>query len=1372
LPKPNLFAVLALFLVTCSGAQAVESFATYEKDYSKATQSILDGHVKDGVGQIVAILARIDPAKEPNNYWSVSIALSDFLDQIASRQDEATVLNQLGSKKLHEGKQFLFQQLAFRVGRNLAFSGHANEAEKILRNVTGRDARWVLTPPQREAARILSQIELDRENISQAAIWIRRAVIGALVDKAASSEEVVDTLTDYATYLRRTRQIFEAYDLLNKLIPVYDQSFPHRGPKYLHFAGELLESARSVGNFVATEKIYKVMKENTEGVDIVAPSVRAQMFYQDIYGLALKAKPEGNPELSDRLKKLASDFPDWIKQPDTRITLSYFSLLAGDLDQAEQYTSGTGKIENTRIGAYDQIIQSYIAARRTDFAKSIELLSGALTKITAYHHEFANESPSKLPTISLEERLVLNGLLSHLAPNISSAQQADTIFRLEQFLNRDKAKLSLGNRIARLSANSDLQREDLRTRDRLKDLRERIMLESTRQLLSRTLPIKAYTPGLPNDFAFLTRLEQIEGKISTVDEAIRRSSPELEILANENMLPLVSAQRLLKPNEVIVSHVVLPGIGLAISCVTDERYQFVINKLSPSDLNQLLVDEKLIQAALRSINEPSPELDSSFPVESAFRLYRTLLGPIEACLDKKPSVFLATDADLFAIPWNALLTKLDTTKPFLHKTAAWMVRSHAISLLPSVSSLSQLRVSMPNSAANEYFLGIGDPSFDGKPDPSIQIALAPLVGSRGVGSRTAIKQLPRLPEAGDELRNEAKVLRAKAADVLLGTKATEREFRSKPLENYKIISFATHALVAGDIDGLVEPALVLSPGEDEDNSKNDGLLTANEIADLTLDANLVILSACNTAAADGRINSRGLSGLADAFFFAGARSLAVTQWAVYSDAAERIGSGLVSLLERERRLGVAEALRKTALDFISSAEGDYMAHPRFWAAFIIAGDGSVAALAGDLQQNGGNKIHIDHQTTFDAREQSELIDLTETKTEINYATGIAKPPQGEKRAGSYAVKIGPDETFSIFDFDREMAAARVFDFDDGVGLSGMYPPTCASCPQGLGRSAAVFKLLDRKGQLRWKLIRESQHIRSGLDIIKVASGYILIGIETNYSSMSDHNSALWLTAVSPEGQILRERQIPIPFILPSLAKGTTTNARGELVLAVNGEYPATEKHMAPPQINPLTGTKTFMCAATASSFVYLIDPLTLTVQQQFETKEGSIARLRITAGNTYALMNMSNDCQVTSSTRLIELDVPGQSMKTLFQTQTTNSVQAQDFEITDDRFVIVGRVYVFLPPILVRPTLSNEQLQASSQRDFLSESIFDSYDFTMNAAILLINRDGTFVADKVIHDARNRNLSALAIRANRRYLASGSALGDRGWIVEFSELTN
>jgi len=181
------------------------------------------------------------------------------------------------SKKISISNLALNQDMLLYVGRNLAFTGHASEAEKILKNLTGGDARWVLSPPQRHAARILSTIELDRGNISQAAIWFRRAVVGAMVDKGASSEEIADVLTDYAKYLRRTRQLLEANDILSKLVPTYDQSYPRLSPKYLHFTSELLETLRAIGNFPAADAVYKILKENTSNVDVVAGTVRAQI---------------------------------------------------------------------------------------------------------------------------------------------------------------------------------------------------------------------------------------------------------------------------------------------------------------------------------------------------------------------------------------------------------------------------------------------------------------------------------------------------------------------------------------------------------------------------------------------------------------------------------------------------------------------------------------------------------------------------------------------------------------------------------------------------------------------------------------------------------------------------------------------------------------------------------------------------------------------------------------------------------------------------------------------------------------------------------------------------------------------------------------
>ena len=107
-----------------------------------------------------------------------------------------------------------------------------------------------------------------------------------------------------------------------------------------------------------------------------------------------------------------------------------------------------------------------------------------------------------------------------------------------------------------------------------------------------------------------------------------------------------------------------------------------------------------------------------------------------------------------------------------------------------------------------------------------------------------------------------------------------------PLADYRVVYFATHGLVAGEVKGLGEPSLALTLPK-QPSETDDGLLTASEVAQLKLNADWVVLSACNTIAGD-KPGAEALSGLARAFFYAGARALLVSHWAVESNAATRL----------------------------------------------------------------------------------------------------------------------------------------------------------------------------------------------------------------------------------------------------------------------------------------------------------------------------------------------------------------------------------------------------------------------------------------------------------------------------------------------------
>jgi CHAT domain-containing protein len=123
------------------------------------------------------------------------------------------------------------------------------------------------------------------------------------------------------------------------------------------------------------------------------------------------------------------------------------------------------------------------------------------------------------------------------------------------------------------------------------------------------------------------------------------------------------------------------------------------------------------------------------------------------------------------------------------------------------------------------------------------------------------------------------------------------------------------------------------------NDFDDGLLTASEVAQLKLNADWVVLSACNTAAGE-KPGAEALSGLARAFFYAGARALLVSHWAVDSQAAVRLATETFGNLKTDPSIGRAEALRRAMLAFLNDTSEERNPYPAYWAPFFIAGEGA------------------------------------------------------------------------------------------------------------------------------------------------------------------------------------------------------------------------------------------------------------------------------------------------------------------------------------------------------------------------------------------------------------------------------------------------
>jgi len=335
----------------------------------------------------------------------------------------------------------------------------------------------------------------------------------------------------------------------------------------------------------------------------------------------------------------------------------------------------------------------------------------------------------------------------------------------------------------------------------------------------------------------------------------------------------------------------------------------------------------------------APRTGPAFERTRAYLMYQELLAPFAPVLADVRHLFTVTDGPLTALPLALLITDDtlpgDDADPAQLRATGWFFQRHALTTMPSVEALAVLRSGDRATPTGPLsFLGFGDPQFDGTitaPGELVQIR----TGAEGLED---LRALAPLPGTRGELRALARTLNAAPETVILGADATETAVRAAALSSTDVIAFATHGLLSGDLRGLSEPALVLTPPE-RALPGDDGLLTASEIAAMDIPAEWVILSACNTAGGDGRPDAEGLSGLARAFLFAGARSLIVSHWPVRDDAAARLTTDMFALLSDGTPRRRAEALQGAMQAMLDDTRDPTLAHPAAWAPFVIVGEG-------------------------------------------------------------------------------------------------------------------------------------------------------------------------------------------------------------------------------------------------------------------------------------------------------------------------------------------------------------------------------------------------------------------------------------------------
>jgi CHAT domain-containing protein len=379
---------------------------------------------------------------------------------------------------------------------------------------------------------------------------------------------------------------------------------------------------------------------------------------------------------------------------------------------------------------------------------------------------------------------------------------------------------------------------------------------------------------------------------------------------------------------------------------------------------------------LREALEPQAAMISDIPpldLKLAHELYSLLLQPVESGWKPAKSLIVVTNGALGLLPLSLLPTapaeiRSDDDPLFSsYKNVPWLARTHAVTTVPSAAALRTLRQLPPGKPSRGELVAFGDPYFSKQqeteaeaPDTNVRLADAGANATRGVPLKrrnssklegvdsAELAMLPRLPDTADELKSIALALQADPSKVLnLGKQANEQSVKTMDLSGFKVLAFATHGLVPGELNGLSQPALALSSPAVTGN-EGDGLLTMEEILGLKLDADWVVLSACNTGAGAGA-GAEAASGLGRAFFYAGTRALLVTNWSVHSQSARELVADLFKRQADDPKLTRGEALRRAMMALADGpgyvgtdgkTEFAY-AHPLFWAPYSIIGDGGA-----------------------------------------------------------------------------------------------------------------------------------------------------------------------------------------------------------------------------------------------------------------------------------------------------------------------------------------------------------------------------------------------------------------------------------------------
>lgn len=595
------------------------------------------------------------------------------------------------------------------------------------------------------------------------------------------------------------------------------------------------------------------------------------------------------------------------------------------------------------------------------FRKSLPLLMQASGKIGAGS---ASAQVTRLDVLLKAYIKLLSEIDGTRIEQDNDIDAAAEAFRMADALRSRSVQAALAASSARTASGkgelSDLIRKEQDARQGIAALRRLV----TNAMLSSA---KERDVGLIRSLK--VRIEDLRAAHAAIAEELRDRFPKYAELIKPSPATIDAARGSLRPGEAMVAthmgedRLYIWAFGRA------GKVAFGSTEMGREDLTDLVGNLRLALDPKASTLGDIPR----FNVLAAHELYRTVLAPVKAGWQGARDLIVVAHGALAQIPFSVMVTRdvsLSKKQDALfanYRQIPWLVRDHSVTMLPSASSLANLRSTPQSTAKRRSFAGFGDPFFNSE-QTAAAVAAKPAtaaagakrnVQSRGlpVRMRSALRtrasssanlsNLPRLPDTRLEVQSIARAMNADLSrDVFLGAAASEKTVKTMDLSQYRVLAFATHGLVPGDLDGLLQPALALSSPA-VSGSGGDGLLKVDEILNLKLNADWVVLSACNTAAG-GEAGAEAYSGLGQAFFYAGTRALLLSNWPVETTSARELSTDIFRRQASDPGLPRSEALRQAMLalidgpGFIDKSSNKLIfsyAHPIFWAPFSLVGDG-------------------------------------------------------------------------------------------------------------------------------------------------------------------------------------------------------------------------------------------------------------------------------------------------------------------------------------------------------------------------------------------------------------------------------------------------